>query len=118
MKASRSASTRSSSSAPLRAVANSFTSAGQGLFAPHDSVANTQFALVFALARQMMGDVPASMLAAGTPDDVHAYVEDLIQTFGGTGLLVCPGCDAPINARPENMQAIVDTVHSHDKVVS
>lgn len=66
----------------------------------------------------MMGDVPASMLAAGTPDDVHAYVEDLIQTFGGTGLLVCPGCDAPINARPENMQAIVDTVHSHDKVVS
>ena len=41
-------------SATLRTIANSFTSAGQGLFAPHDSVANTQFALVFALARQMM----------------------------------------------------------------
>lgn len=56
----------------------------------------------------MMGDVPASLLAAGTPEDVDKYVKDLIELFEGKGLLLCPGCDAPINTKPENMQALVD----------
>ena len=55
----------------------------------------------------MMGDVPASLLVAGTPDDVTAYVRDLVRDIGVTGLLLCPGCDAPINAKPENMAAMV-----------
>ena len=41
-------------SAMLRSVANSFTNAGQGLFIQHSVVQNAQFALVFALVRQMM----------------------------------------------------------------
>jgi len=56
----------------------------------------------------MMGDVPASLLAAGTPADVDKYVKELIELFEGKGLLLCPGCDAPINTKPENMQALVD----------
>lgn len=44
----------------------------------------------------MMGDVPVSLLAAGTPDDVHKYVRDLVELFEGTGLILCPDCDAPI----------------------
>ncbi len=65
----------------------------------------------------MMGDVPASLLVAGTPDDVHNYVRDLIHLFGAQGLLLCPGCDAPINAKPENMEAFVAAGRQYGKGV-
>jgi uroporphyrinogen-III decarboxylase len=55
----------------------------------------------------VMGDVPAALLASGTPDDVRTYIRDLVRDIGRTGLLLCPGCDAPINAKPENMEAFV-----------
>ena len=55
----------------------------------------------------IMGDVPAALFAAGTPDDVYEYVRDLVRDVGPTGLLLCPGCDAPFNTRPENMEAFV-----------
>lgn len=41
-------------SAMLRTVANSFSNDGLGLFNRHDGVANADFALIFALTRQMM----------------------------------------------------------------
>jgi uroporphyrinogen-III decarboxylase len=53
----------------------------------------------------IMGDVPAPLLSTGSPDDVYAYVRDLARDVGPTGLILCPGCDAPIDAKPENMQA-------------
>lgn len=53
----------------------------------------------------IMGDVPSSLLAAGEPQQVRDYVRGLVRDLGPTGLLLCPGCDAPINARPENMEA-------------
>jgi uroporphyrinogen-III decarboxylase len=56
----------------------------------------------------IMGDVPAPLLSTGKPDDVYAYVRDLARDVGPTGLILCPGCDAPIDAKPENMQAFVD----------
>jgi uroporphyrinogen-III decarboxylase len=56
----------------------------------------------------IMGDVPAPLLSTGTPDRVTAYVRELARDVGPTGLLLCPGCDAPIDAKPENMQAFVD----------
>ena len=55
----------------------------------------------------IMGDVPAPLLSTGTPDDVYAYVRDLARDVGPNGLILCPGCDAPIDAKPENMQAFV-----------
>lgn len=55
----------------------------------------------------LLGDVPASLFAAGTPDHIYAYVRDLVRDVGATGLLLCPGCDAPINTKPENMVAFV-----------
>lgn len=61
----------------------------------------------------MMGDIPASLLAAGTPEDVHKYVREQVELFEGTGLLLCPGCDAPINAKPENMEAFVEAAHKY-----
>ncbi len=61
----------------------------------------------------MMGDVPSSLLVSGTPQDMDAYVRDLIELFEGTGLIVCPGCDAPINAKPENMKAYIEATHKY-----
>jgi len=55
----------------------------------------------------MMGDVPSSMLCSGTPEDVFNYVRDLIRDIGPTGLILCPGCDAPINTKTENMEAML-----------
>jgi uroporphyrinogen-III decarboxylase len=59
----------------------------------------------------MMGDVPSSMFAAGTPEDIHNYVRDLVRVFDSRGLLLCPGCDAPINTRLENMEAFIAASH-------
>ncbi len=55
----------------------------------------------------IMGDVPAAMFATGTPDDIYDYVKALVRDVGPTGLLLCPGCDGPINTKPENMEAFV-----------
>jgi uroporphyrinogen-III decarboxylase len=61
----------------------------------------------------MMGDVPSSMLAAGTPEDVENYVRDRIELFEGKGLIMCPGCDGPINTKPENMKALIEATHKY-----
>jgi uroporphyrinogen-III decarboxylase len=55
----------------------------------------------------MMGDVPASMFAAGTTEDIYNYVRDLVRLFDSRGLILYPGCDAPINTKPENMETFV-----------
>ena len=55
----------------------------------------------------LMGDVPATLLATGTPEDVRTYVRELIRDVGDRGFLLAPGCDAPVNARPANMEAMV-----------
>lgn len=64
----------------------------------------------------MMGDIPASLLAAGTPDDVYKYVREQVELFEGRGLILCPGCDAPINTKPENMEAFVAAAREYGKV--
>jgi len=64
----------------------------------------------------VMGDVPAALLYAGTPDDIFTYVRELIRDVGPTGLILCPGCDAPINAKPENMEAMVAASREYGQV--
>ena len=64
----------------------------------------------------LLGDVPPALLSVGTPDEVRAYVRDLVRDIGPTGLLLCPGCDAPINAKPENMEAFVAAGKEFGKV--
>lgn len=52
----------------------------------------------------IMGDVPATMLAFSTPQEVYDYTTNLIKTVGPTGYMVCSGCDIPFNGKVENMQ--------------
>ncbi|AFM00434.1 MULTISPECIES: uroporphyrinogen decarboxylase family protein [Desulfitobacterium] len=60
----------------------------------------------------IMGDVPASLLSLGTPDDVHNYCRKLIEELGPTGFVLHSGCDIPIDAKLENVQAMVASVTS------
>lgn len=55
----------------------------------------------------IMGDVPAALLTLGTPDDVHKYCRKLIEEIGPSGFILHSGCDIPIDAKLENVQAMV-----------
>jgi uroporphyrinogen-III decarboxylase len=53
----------------------------------------------------LMGDVPAQLLATGNPEEVQDYVISLLNDIGPKGVFLTPGCDAPANAKFENMVA-------------
>ena len=55
----------------------------------------------------LMGDVPAAMLAFGTPDEVFEYSTKLIRELGPKGFILHSGCDIPTNAKLENVQAML-----------
>lgn len=56
----------------------------------------------------MMGDVPSAMLAYSTDTEVYNYVTRLIDDCGSkTGLIISSGCDCPMNAKPENVEAMI-----------
>lgn len=55
----------------------------------------------------IMGDVPPSMLSLGTPDEVYNYCRKLIDELGPKGFILHSGCDMPIDAKLENVQAMV-----------
>ena len=58
------------------------------------------------------GNVPASMMIAGTPQQVKDDVKELIDIFGGNGgLIIDSTVGIPDEARPENVQALTDAVH-------
>jgi hypothetical protein len=55
----------------------------------------------------LAGDVPAEMLAFGTPDDVYRYATELIRDLGPAGFILHSGCDIPENAKLQNVRAMV-----------
>lgn len=58
-----------------------------------------------------MGDVPPQLLAQGTPEQVKDYVKRLIDDIGPQGLFISSGCDAPANAKFENMVAMFEAAN-------
>jgi hypothetical protein len=62
----------------------------------------------------LCGDVPASLLSLGSPQEVDAYCERLITEVGeGGGFILSPGCSAPPNAKPENVKAMMESVRRY-----
>lgn len=62
----------------------------------------------------LMGDVPASLLTLGTPGEVAAYCEKLIDKVGkGGGFILSTGCECPVDAKFENVKAMIDTARNH-----
>jgi hypothetical protein len=61
----------------------------------------------------LMGNVPSSTLNLGTPQDVRAYVKNLIDTAGqGGGYIVCNGAFFD-EAKAENVKAMVDAAREY-----
>jgi len=59
------------------------------------------------------GNVPVSLLAVGSPEDVKAYVKNLIDIVGKDGGLIVD-CGALFDeARHENVKAMVDTTKEY-----
>lgn len=56
----------------------------------------------------MRGDVPATMLAFGTVDEVNEYCEKLVTMGMGGGFMLSSGCEVPPNAKLENLKAFVN----------
>jgi len=62
----------------------------------------------------LRGNVPGSLLNTATPDDVEAYVKNLIKVAGkGGGLIVDGALGVPDEARTENVFAMVEAVRKH-----
>jgi hypothetical protein len=61
------------------------------------------------------GNVPAQMLATGTPDQVTAYVRQLIEIFGDNGGLIVDGAvdGVPPESKPENVEAMTEAVFKY-----
>lgn len=62
----------------------------------------------------IMGDIPASLSALGTPAEVQAYCAKLIDIVGkGGGYILSSGCELPPDTKFENFKAMVDIVKRH-----
>lgn len=71
-------------------------------------------------AKEMLGDrmafwgnVPASLLCLGTPQQVKDDVKELIDIFGGRGLIIDCATGIPDEAKPENVRALTEAVNEY-----
>ncbi len=56
------------------------------------------------------GDVPASLSAIGTPEEMETYCKKLIDIVGkDTGFILSSGCTVPPDAKFENFKMMIDT---------
>ena len=60
----------------------------------------------------LKGDVPATLLAQGEPDQVLEYCRNLIKNIGTDGgFILSSGCEVPLDAKPENVASMIQSVH-------
>ena len=60
-----------------------------------------------------MGNVPASLLFSGTPEEITHYCEQLIETAGrGGGFILAEGAVID-EGQPENIRAVVETAQRY-----
>ncbi len=61
----------------------------------------------------LKGDVPATLLAQGEPDQVAEYCQRLIKDIGSDGgFILSSGCEVPLDAKPENVAVLIRSVHN------
>lgn len=57
----------------------------------------------------LRGDVPASIMAFGSEQEVKDYCSKLIDLAMGGGFIIGTGCEVPLNAKPENLKALIES---------
>jgi len=56
----------------------------------------------------IMGDVPPTLLKLGEPEEVEEYCRRLMREIGSDGgFILSSGCTIPIDAKPENVEAML-----------
>ena len=65
----------------------------------------------------LLGDVPATLLAFGTPQDCYDYSMKLCREIGPVGFCLSSGCDIPYNAKLENVQMMAKAAEDHAKTM-
>ncbi len=59
----------------------------------------------------IMGDVPATLLKLGKPDEVEEYCRRLIDELGyDGGFILSSGCTVPMDAKADNVKAMLQSV--------
>lgn len=62
----------------------------------------------------LFGNIPASLLCYGSPQDVEEYCVKLIRDCAeGGGFILSTECETPWNAKPENIKAILETAKKY-----
>ncbi len=62
----------------------------------------------------IMGDVPAALLSLGTEEEVVNYCNRLHEIVGRDGgFILSTGCECPIDAKFENVRAMLETARLH-----
>jgi MtaA/CmuA family methyltransferase len=51
------------------------------------------------------------VLLLGSPNDAKLNAQDCVNTSGGRGFILAPGCDLPYAAPPENIEAVAEYLH-------
>jgi hypothetical protein len=63
----------------------------------------------------LSGDVQASLLSLGKPEEVEAYCRKLIDEIGGDGgFFLSSGCELPAAIKPENLEAMLRTGKNYE----
>jgi len=58
----------------------------------------------------LLGDVSATLLSIGKPEEVEAYCKKLIDEVGvDGGFILSSGCAVPANVKPENFRIMIET---------
>ena len=62
------------------------------------------------------GDVPPSLLSLGDKEEVIEYCQRLIDIIGeGGGFILSTGCECPIDAKFDNVRAMIDTAKNYPR---
>ena len=62
----------------------------------------------------IMGDVPPALSSYGTPEEMRAYCERVIEVVGkDTGFILSTGCAVPPDTKYENFKMMIDTVKNY-----